>query len=104
MAIHPSFMVGSDFTKNLPKMKLWRQLAAIGQTPQKVADNLFRSISLGLTWSDSGVYAVAQRLMSKLLDMNVWVPLVGYGVGLNEDTRRMMFEEPRRRANGIVRN
>ena len=88
--MHPSFMIGSNFTTQLPKIQLWKQLASIGQTPNTVARNFINSIGR-LTWTDSGLFSISQRSLLKLFHMNVWIPLISMSIARNPDTRDMLL-------------
>lgn len=101
---HPGY-VRSNFTRDLPKLKLWAQLGRyidvfnmffllyvidkIGQFPHEVVDNMLRCIGR-IAVLDSGIFSWGSRIVTKFVDTNALLKLLQHTAHLNPDFRRVM--------------
>eukprot|EP01139_Manchomonas_bermudensis_P010252 Amastigsp_a340126_130.p2 type:complete len:236 gc:universal Amastigsp_a340126_130:953-246(-) len=83
MSLQPGYM-RSNFTKDLPNLKLWDKLNSIGQYPEEVAENMFRAVGR-LTLLDSGIFSWGSRLLTKVIDLNPLVTLITAFSGMDSD-------------------
>lgn len=92
MSLQPGYM-RTRFTKDLPNLKLWDKLNAIGQYPEEVADNMFRAIGR-LTLLDSGAFSWGSRLLTKVIDLNPLVSLITSFSGMDSDYQSIVGPSP----------
>jgi len=70
--------MATRFYENLPKLNVLALFQAISDTPDTVAGVLIKSIGR-LTWRDSSIWAISNRITMKVIDNNLLVDAMAWG-------------------------
>eukprot|EP00698_Gefionella_okellyi_P005655 TRINITY_DN15128_c0_g1_i1.p1 TRINITY_DN15128_c0_g1~~TRINITY_DN15128_c0_g1_i1.p1 ORF type:complete len:321 (+),score=71.84 TRINITY_DN15128_c0_g1_i1:40-1002(+) len=70
MAVHPSY-TATNLYATQPKLGILNLFAKFAATPYDVADVIINSVGRGLSWRDTGGYALFTRMLQRFLDVTL---------------------------------
>lgn len=91
LSIQPGPMRTNFYTQNVsgsvPKLDAFKFFLAMSNTPEEVAEILFRAAGR-CTWLDTGVFSFVMRIIMRLVDVNAFVSLMKNTIHLSGDMKK----------------